>query len=806
MAENCKKTNARLLDEIEQLRKKLSEFEAAWSEQCTSMHGEVVCGDILKLLPMLICCFDPNFNIKYVNAEYCEMFNKNPSELLGKTFLPLIPEDEREKVKTNITALSRENPDVTHEHMVMTPDGKECWLRWTNRAIFDATGKLTGYQSIGEDITGSRKAEEHLLEIQNKLEMQNKVAHIFLTSSDEAMYGKVLNIILDVMQSEFGIFGYIDENGALVCPSLTKDIWEKCQVPGKEIIFPENTWDNSIWGNVLRTKKAQYANKPFQVPEGHLTVERCLAVPILFHEKTIGIFMVANRKSDYTESHKQTLEAITEYVAPVLFARLESKRMIDTLRQSEEKHRTLIQNIPGMVYRANADWSAEIISGCEEICGYSNEEIYGLEEKWLSIVYPVDRDRVYLVGSKLRESQQTIFQIYRIITKSGEIRWIEDCKTSLFNKAGEFLGIEGLVLDITEQKHAQLALAESEEQHRLLIENIPSITWITSEHGNTVFISPNVDKVLGFTQKEVMAGGEAVWSGRIHPDEQQMVKESFQKIFTEKQKFDIEYRVQRKDGKWIWLRDMAMRVFEKDDVHYVYGIFSDITGRKHIETVLFAKEVAQKANEAKNRFLDNMSHEMRTPLNGILNFAEIGPEMLAEDDRSGVVDAFKTIKESGQRLQKLLDNLLELSAKETMEIDFQQNDLIMALNNAIINTEQQFSTKNIKLDFQIPEFSLTLPFDMEKITRVFQNIFDNALKFSPENSNVIAGFSRTEEEIIVRISDEGISIPEDEIGSIFEKFTMSSRTDMGAGGTGLGLSVSKEIINRHSGRIWAENN
>ncbi|MFC1745365.1 sensor histidine kinase [Candidatus Riflebacteria bacterium] len=155
----------------------------------------------------------------------------------------------------------------------------------------------------------------------------------------------------------------------------------------------------------------------------------------------------------------------------------------------------------------------------------------------------------------------------------------------------------------------------------------------------------------------------------------------------------------------------------------------------------------------------------------------------------------------------MLDNLLELSAEEeSYSFDIKPNDLLSTLNEVILGAIHLFSAKKIKLDFQIPDFPLKLSFDAKKIARVFINLFDNAIKYSPENSEVFVSFSKNENEVMVHISDQGICIPEDELESIFEKFTMSSRTDLGAGGTGLGLSVCKDIIEKHSGRIWAENN
>jgi PAS domain S-box-containing protein len=134
------------------------------------------------------------------------------------------------------------------------------------------------------------------------------------------------------------------------------------------------------------------------------------------------------------------------------------KQAEEALKESELKHKTLVHNIPGMVYRGYADWSAEIISGSEEICGYTNKELNSEKESWLSIIHPDDKAKVFMKGSELAKRKQSTVQTYRIVTKGGDNRWVEDRKTSLFTEEGEFIGIDGIVFDATERKRFEEAL------------------------------------------------------------------------------------------------------------------------------------------------------------------------------------------------------------------------------------------------------------------------------------------------------------------------------------------------------------
>ncbi len=120
-------------------------------------------------MPVLVCRFLPDGEITYVNNAYCHYFEKTPDELVGSSFLSLIPEASQQAVMANVSALTVESPTQSHEHPVIGPDGKICWQRWTNRVLFDTQGKAVAYQSIGEDITEQREAEKRIKEHESQL-------------------------------------------------------------------------------------------------------------------------------------------------------------------------------------------------------------------------------------------------------------------------------------------------------------------------------------------------------------------------------------------------------------------------------------------------------------------------------------------------------------------------------------------------------------------------------------------------------------------------------------------------------------
>ncbi len=163
-------------------------------------------------------------------------------------------------------------------------------------------------------------------------------------------------------------------------------------------------------------------------------------------------------------AEKPTYEELEQRLKQLEQAELNFKNTEEELRESESKYKTLINNIPGMIYKAYSDWSAKIISGSEVICDYTEKELNSKEKNWLSIIYHDDKEKVFEEGFKLTQVQKDLVQIYRIITKSGDIRWVEDRKTSVFSEKGEFIGIDGIVFNITERKRAEESLQKAHDK------------------------------------------------------------------------------------------------------------------------------------------------------------------------------------------------------------------------------------------------------------------------------------------------------------------------------------------------------
>lgn len=268
----------------------------------------------------------------------------------------------------------------------------------------------------------------------------------------------------------------------------------------------------------------------------------------------------------------------------------ERKRAEQALRDSEERFRTAFEHAPfgiclsssdGRLVRTNATFC--------QMLGYSEEEL--IELGWVAITHPEDRVFAQEECRRiLRDKPSGVDFEKRYIRKDGAVFWAR-IRISVPNAAADQTwDFVTHVEDITEQKGARESLRRSEEKYRRLIANLPDVTWSSNLHGETAYISPNVQDVFGFSPAEICAGGTELRFGRIHPQDQARVRESYRALFAGQRAFDEQYRFQRRDGEWIWLHDRAMRTYEADGAWFADGVLSDITKRRHTEEALAESE------------------------------------------------------------------------------------------------------------------------------------------------------------------------------------------------------------------------
>ena len=280
----------------------LRESEEKYRSMMEAMHD-----------PVYIC--SPDFRVEYMNPA---MVQRTGREATGEPCYKAI-NDLDEKCPWCVHEKIQQG-EYAETEIVSPRDGLSYQI--SHSPIFHVDGSISK-MTIFTDITQHKRAEDALRNSERELSIRNRIAKTFLTTYDEETYGKVLEVVLEAMGSKYGTFAYINENGDRVVPSLTRDIWDECQVRDKNIVFPRETWGNNLWAKCLIEKKAISSNGPFRVPDGHIPITRVLAVPIIYQGEAIGNFIVGNKATDYDEADEELLKRIATHTAPILRARLE---------------------------------------------------------------------------------------------------------------------------------------------------------------------------------------------------------------------------------------------------------------------------------------------------------------------------------------------------------------------------------------------------------------------------------------------------------------------------------------------------
>ncbi|MBD3415049.1 MAG: PAS domain S-box protein, partial [Candidatus Aminicenantes bacterium] len=267
------KTKKQLIQEVRKLRRQNQLNKKAESDRRKAENelraSEKRFEDIALSSGDWIWEVDASGKYTFASGRVEQILGYTPEEFIGKTPFKLMPEKEAKRVgKIFHKIAAAKKPIIDLENKNLSKKGELVYLLTNGVPLIDKNGELAGYRGVDKDITRQKQVEQ-------EIKIRNQIAKIFLTVPDKDMYADALNIILESLDSKYGVFGYISEKGALVVPSMTRTVWDKCEVREKDIVFPKETWGSSSWPRAIREKKPNYTNKTSNLtPTGHIPIER----------------------------------------------------------------------------------------------------------------------------------------------------------------------------------------------------------------------------------------------------------------------------------------------------------------------------------------------------------------------------------------------------------------------------------------------------------------------------------------------------------------------------------------------------
>jgi len=440
-------------------------------------------------------------------------------------------------------------------------------------------------------------------------------------------------------------------------------------------------------------------------------------------------------------------------------------------------------------------------------------EIFGLPlnkligSSLLSFLSPASVKEIEIQSALRKEGQKSIYEL-EIVRPDGLHRWIIVTATPQYDQDGKFSSTFGIFRDITQRKEAEDKLRTSEQRLHEIVDLTNDWIWEIDPAWRYIYVSPKVFDILGYRPDELI--GKSPFEFML-PEDITRVQESIRSVVHQFKPLNaIVTRAKHQNGNIIYLETSGIPVFSSEGNYLGYrGADRDITLRILHETELvIAKEKAEESDRLKSSILANMSHELRTPLNGILGFSEILKEVLSQTEYESMAD---NIFNSGKRLMSTLNSIITLSQLEAGKITVVRKPIMLApcIIEVVNSLEMMATEKGVYINTEgINSFSVIT--DESLLKELLLQIIDNAIKFTHHGGIAIETVEDSDFEnhwIVIKISDTGIGIDKTHFEVIFQEFRQVSE---GFGrkyqGSGIGLTISKKIIDLLDGRITIESN
>ena len=445
------------------------------------------------------------------------------------------------------------------------------------------------------------------------------------------------------------------------------------------------------------------------------------------------------------------------------------------------------------------------------LLGYSLDELRELTI--FDITHPDDlkttRER-YLNRMEGSENAQRVEKRY--IRADGSVVWVALSSTVVRDDAGKPLYTTAHIEDITERHHAQAALAEAEERFRRAFDGAPIGMAMVGIDGRWLRVNRALCELTGYSRSEMLA---LTFQEITHPDDLERDLAQGELLLSgEKDAIRVEKRYVRPDKSIVWLAVFVSLVLDASGspLYYVCQ-YEDIGDRMRAQleverSLSLEREHVERLralDTMKDQFVASVSHELRTPLTSIQGYVELLlDETTGElnDDQSAFL---ATIGRNSQRLARLVTDLLFIAGSDAgkLQLDLQDVDLGKLVLESVDTARPHAESKGV--DFEVSVEAMPMSGDPVRLGQLLDNLVSNAVKFTPDRGRVRVDLVRRDGNAVLEVSDNGIGIPAAEQANMFERFFRSTLATEGAiQGSGLGLSIAKEIVENHGGTIGFE--
>jgi PAS domain S-box-containing protein len=755
----------------EELKSAHDQMEQRVIDRTAQVHEQA---DIINQIGDALISTTTDGVVKTWNAGAQRMFGYAYKDMIGQPVSRLFASDIRTTLDREISTAMKKQNSLERDASMERQDGTTFTAQLVLALTLDNAGHPESVVGSIHDVTEHRRAEQALADSEERFSLAMQGANDGLWDWD-LKSGEIYR-----SPRYLEMLGYDDGDLA-----NTKDA-------GASILHPND-----------RAKREEFLQTCLDGTESSYASE----------------WRMRHKDGHYLDILSQAFTVRDEAGTPIRMVGTHSditrfKRVEASLLESEEKFRAITENTSDIIVVYDENGLHKYISpSAARTSGVSATDAIGVPVQ--AILHPDDID---IFMTAFREAQQSpgqsvLLPEFRIRNSEGHVLYHEALITSLPNAPG----IKGVIMnarDTTARRLANLALRDSEAQLDTLTNLAPVALVRSDTNGRVIYVNDTFGQIFGRDRDEILGDG---WSSAVHPDDLRQVKNEWQHTVVTGSPYVAEYRVLRSDGQviWVFAQTTPIRGAEGNLTGYI-GTLTDITGRKLAEqdTVAAtqlaedAKEQAEQANQAKSDFLSSMSHELRTPMNAILGYSQLLDQDAAGPLNEGQTAFVDEILRAGHHMLELIGDVLDLARIESSDVSLNMEfqDPLPLINTCLKMVRASAEQGNIEIRSEFPDGDPPMiNVDGLRFKQALLNLLSNAVKYNRIDGNVILECGAGANGILhIGVTDTGPGIPDDMHDKVFEPFDRLGAEASTVAGTGIGLTVTKQLIGSMGGTVGFE--
>jgi PAS domain S-box-containing protein len=705
---------------------------------------------------------DENDTTFFVNPKLCEMLGYTRDEIMGKS-LYLFLKDSMVKLINSYRERREKGLKDTYELEFLRKNGTLLRTNINAAPIFNEIGEFKGSFAFINDITNRKIAEQKLKESEEKYRIISENANDLITIADTKMKLEYIN-----EQVHKRLMGYTEE--------------DLLGMNGLDLIHPDEK--EMVLQEFLKALKNRggFVEARIRHKDGHYI---------------------------WTETSGSTIKDKNGELKILLITRVvdERKKTEQKLKESEEKYRNMINHLDLGFYQLT--WDGLLVNNNPRFCeimGYDPSE--NLVNKDVHKFWQKPEERVgYL--TELKEKGFVKNYVVNAVKKNGENIVVQINSHIIRKNKDNPILIQGVISDITEKFELEKKLKESEVRYRNLIESVPFSIALIDQVGKIVYCNPSIEKLLGYRRDELV-GIKFKDLPAVHPKYLPILLRRFQRVLMGEILPPLEIELYRKDSSLVWIKYQSTLVKLGDEV-LLQTVINDISEQKQAD-LLIEEEILKlkELDQIRKDLISRVSHELKTPLVSVCGAAELLLDSFIDQFKDEPKELIEMIEKGGKRLKYLVDNLVDITRIEYDKFKLEKtvHEFSQIVNECTKELMYLIRKRDLNLELDLMD-NLFLEVDRVRIEQVILNLLSNAIKNTPPAGKITIKSLQKNNYILLSIGDTGIGLTQEEIDKLFIRFGKIERYGDGLEyidiqGTGLGLYISKEIIDLHEGQIWVE--